>query len=365
LISVDEVVEVRANARLVLSSGERTAFAACQVRAAPDGLYLDGRRHVVARDVVHGTVEGRGDDAHLILTCREQARFDVGPLERDVARRMLAALHLDASHRVATYRRGTSVPKAIGFALAAPTLGAVVLLARLGPDLRTWIAVLAAGLVLLLALLRPLLRTRIQVGADAVTVRRFGTRTVRLPYAQIASLRAVLETVVFTPRGGPDLSVPGPLDQDGNGARIGESLDAYGLRMAVECVEHVEQAMAQATPETVDLELSRAHRGVQGWVADLRALGARQTFRDRAVPEARLWQLVLSASEPVTRAAAAVALGPSLDEEGRERLRAAAQAVVTPKLRVALEAAAEGREAEIERALVELEEETEGPRRGA
>ena len=56
-----------------------------------------------------------------------------------------------------------------------------------------------------------------------------------------------------------------------------------------------------------------------------------------------------------TRAAAAIALGPSLDEQGKARLRIATDASADPKLRVLFGAVTDNDEYAIEDALREIE----------
>jgi hypothetical protein len=82
-------------------------------------------------------------------------------------------------------------------------------------------------------------------------------------------------------------------------------------------------------------------------------------MRTAPIPRERLFRVVEDASlDPTSRAAAAVALGLELDDEGRARLRAAAEAMAAPKLRFAIEKAASPHAAEdsaIKAALAELE----------
>jgi hypothetical protein len=64
-------------------------------------------------------------------------------------------------------------------------------------------------------------------------------------------------------------------------------------------------------------------------------------YRHAAMPPERLWRVVEDPSADGTvRTGAALALAPSLDDAGRERLRAAADASVEPRVRVALATAA-------------------------
>jgi hypothetical protein len=68
-----------------------------------------------------------------------------------------------------------------------------------------------------------------------------------------------------------------------------------------------------------------------------------------------LWRVLRDPSEaPTTRAGAAAALGFVLDDEGREKLRVAADAVAMPHLRVVLEAAAKQDDAKLADALEAL-----------
>jgi hypothetical protein len=81
-------------------------------------------------------------------------------------------------------------------------------------------------------------------------------------------------------------------------------------------------------------------------------------FRDVPLDEPRLWRVL---EDPQTsasaKAGAAVALSPKLDDAGRARLRLVRDAIVSPKLRVALDAV-EGRDDDaLHSALESLEEE--------
>jgi hypothetical protein len=79
-------------------------------------------------------------------------------------------------------------------------------------------------------------------------------------------------------------------------------------------------------------------------------------FREAEVSADDLWRtLEDGAADPEARAGAAVALGPTLGEGDRARLRVAARVVAAPRLRVALEAVADGDEARVEEALAEIE----------
>jgi hypothetical protein len=105
--------------------------------------------------------------------------------------------------------------------------------------------------------------------------------------------------------------------------------------------------------------LDRRERPVGDWITTLRSIGTGANAAHRIAPVApeRLWRIVEDPSaRAVARAAAAVALGARIDDEGRARLKAAADATAAPKLRIALFAAADSaEEAELEEALRDLE----------
>jgi hypothetical protein len=93
------------------------------------------------------------------------------------------------------------------------------------------------------------------------------------------------------------------------------------------------------------------------WLADIASLrsGAPQ-YRESAMRDEDLWEIVESSSAPEdARAAAALLLrGDEEDAPARARLRIAADAIVSPKLRVAIEAAASSDVAAAEDALEDV-----------
>lgn len=80
--------------------------------------------------------------------------------------------------------------------------------------------------------------------------------------------------------------------------------------------------------------------------------GATAGPRDAPVDAERLWRVVEDPAAPEeARVGAAVALGDGLDAEGRARLRVVAGGTAGPRVRVALEAVAEGEETAVRAAL--------------
>jgi hypothetical protein len=106
--------------------------------------------------------------------------------------------------------------------------------------------------------------------------------------------------------------------------------------------------------------VSRSGRTAEDWLKALRDLATGGEYRSAAVPSDQLWRIAEDPSSPPSaRVGAAVALRSSLDEAGRSRLRAAASATVSPRVRVALDraASAEADDTAMREALQQCEEE--------
>ncbi len=94
----------------------------------------------------------------------------------------------------------------------------------------------------------------------------------------------------------------------------------------------------------------------KAWLGRLRALADRvQSFRVDAPSTEELLAIVDDATlDEEARAGAAVVLGARSDDEAKARLRVAKEATASPKLRVVLDAAADGQEEDVERALTDI-----------
>jgi len=194
----------------------------------------------------------------------------------------------------------------------------------------------------------------LEIGADGVLVRTGG----RARYIHHGTIEAVLSDgegeeargVKLVLAGGDIVEVrcPGPDRR----AQV-----AFVLRR----MKQAREAFASKTAVADASILSRGDRSVGDWVAHLRALGlgAGATHRTAPVVPERLWRVLEDPRTlPSARAAAAVALGPTLDAEARARLRATAAVTTAPKLRIALGTAADTEEAaELEAILAAVEPE--------
>jgi hypothetical protein len=93
--------------------------------------------------------------------------------------------------------------------------------------------------------------------------------------------------------------------------------------------------------------LARGDRSAAAWAARLRGIGegANAGPREAPIDEERLFRIAESPdAAPELRAGAAAALSARLDDEGRTRLRIAADATAEPDVRSALTAAVDGDE---------------------
>lgn len=179
-----------------------------------------------------------------------------------------------------------------------------------------------------------LVPSRVRVGNDALHVRWFVLReTVR--FVDVTHVERMAHGIKVHRAGRRPLELLPRLaakdDAAARKARIEELARAVELR-----AQALRAPDAKAAGLMADLD-QRAKR-----LDELRALLARaRGHRDAALDPEELWSVVQDgAAPPKTRVAAAVALRPTLDENGQARLRVAAQASALPRLRVAIEAAA-------------------------
>jgi hypothetical protein len=176
----------------------------------------------------------------------------------------------------------------------------------------------------------------VTVGEDGVLVSRwFGARRF-IHYADLEGVRAEGRDLVLLPRAGR------PVVAHFGGVRgiLGSDLDMR-LEGLVRAIEDARRAHAQGS--TASALLARSGRNGKAWLAALRgATEERAGFRAVALPAEQLWRVVADpGAAPTERAAAAVVLRETLDDQGRARLRVMSEATASPQLRVALAAAAD------------------------
>jgi hypothetical protein len=197
---------------------------------------------------------------------------------------------------------------------------------------------------------------RLHIGADGLLIdSRDATRFVR--FAEIRAVEKYRQMIMgkqiigvaLQLVAGDTVQIPMGEDQFGADRRV------HALYMDIEAAL---EDYGKRAPGADLAALARGDRSTEAWLQRLRAVGtgANAGPREAPVTQERLWRVVEDPTlEPEARAAAAAALVPSLDDEGKTRLRVAAEATAAPKLRVAFESAASADEAAIATALEAME----------
>ena len=321
-----------------------SARARGRVSAARHRLYVDGREVLQRRDVSYlYTTEAEGAvTVHLLRGPDEPVEVEVATAED--AARLIDALDL-RELPVSRFRvdspASSRLPAWLAWAFAAIVvlsnaagLQRVISPAEVFALLMAW-----AGFAVFVGAVG----AELAVGDDAVVMRWFGRETV-VPLAQIADVRAVAEGVRITLTHGDvtEFHVRFAPPRYDDGMRAPDSRAAW-QRAIVARIEAARARAAARAPEEILPPL--ADQDAVAWVDALRAAAARREahYRERPLTESRLWEAVENPrADGAQRAAAAIALGPALDEAGRVRLRIAAEGVATPPVRIAMEAVARG-----------------------
>ena len=268
-----------------------------------------------------------------------------------------------AVHKIA---RGSAVSKggravAIGVVLGILPLLAIAIALAQGTRLATDMPALAIG-ALLLVLIGGFvwlnLPGTVKLGRDGVVVDDRSRRRPRfIAFSDIESAERYDERVfgkdltgiVLGLRGGEQVRLPFGEDQFGASEKLAALL--------AQILGGVDAQRREPGDDDAS-HLRRHGRDAEGWLADLRRIGAEADAGPRQAPIAteRLWRIVESTTHgSAVRAAAAVALGPRIDVQGTERLTRIAEESASPGLRAALDGVARADEAATLAALGELE----------
>jgi hypothetical protein len=329
------------------------------VRAGAEGLEIGGRFHPRAEIVTGSLLHA----PHRVILHRRLRR----PLVLDTAgtrqgRALLRALGLDASQRVADFlvhspllaRSGSLLGVVAGLVF----LGVVALARADGMALGPFsIGGGALTVAWALGLLAP---ARVRVGTDGIGVRWLWSRRF-LRFDEMAEIERFGRWWAPVARAPHVVGLRVAL-HSGKDVRLPVTLFGLGQLRLELLTERILQALGsfrRGDAEAAAHLLRRGDRSVGAWVRALRSLGsgANVDARTAPVPRDRLLRIVEDPGlPPVDRAAAAVALGAELDADGRARLRLAAAASALPRLRVAIETAADGAaEAELSAVLEGIE----------
>jgi hypothetical protein len=340
------MVAAFAAALVLVSLPTRKRHARGPVRIDERGVDLGGR--LVPREAIGSAyfVPGNGARAPFVRLVGprlgELARVEVdGP---ETGARALAALGLPADGGEAAFRAfephlgSWFVGFAVIFALLA--VGALFTLDNLWSA--CWLAFLAFG-----AARKARVPALLRVASDGVALDgRDGTTFV--PIAQLEGVEGSSRGLVLRTTSG-ERAVPLT-----SGLQLGR--DGFVQRDAA--VHRLREAIARrrdAPEPPLTAQIARRGRPVTEWVRDLP--DAREGFRDGAVPDDALLEVLESPTTDETgRAAAALLLSRRGAPEARRRIGVAAGACASPRLRVVLEKAAEGEEAAVVEAMAVLED---------
>jgi hypothetical protein len=332
------------------------------LRIEGDQLVIAGER--IERDDIAAGFVTRDDQGRPRLRIERKGPSPNQELELDDeadGRRILAALGLDAAQTITSFR-GMALTQATilrSFGLMALAMALGVAVGSLAGMLGNPAAASIAGAITMgtLAAFGSLMPTRIEVGTDGVLIRWLTYRRF-IPHAEITG-GWVQETGLGR---GRRVQVMLQLE-GGEKVRLPITSQRYRRERADLLVQRIAEARQVGShTEGADTRvLERRGREVDEWVRALRELTRLATHRAKAVAPGDLWQVVESPSQdPLARAAAAIALEPELDASNRQRLRVAAQATASPKLRIALDAVADQAEDEaLTEALSALDEDRE------
>ncbi len=293
-------------------------------------------------------------EARVRITRRLGGRIEFGTSSGAEARAMLRALGLDSSQVTATFRARSRMSGWLWWGALMCVMFAL-LPAFFAIGLGTMLAPLLP--LLMLAMVVPMIvPTTAVIGTDGVLIKWFGTRRY-VPYVSIARVEQEGTGVQFVLNDGSSARVE-------FGAGRGTT-KAYREQAQIErdtFVTRVEQARTSApTPDAqVDPSaVARVGRDATTWLDALRLLTQREGgMRTAPVLRDQLFGLVSDTRlDASTRAGAAAALGLEAGPSDRERLRVTAATIASPKLRVVVEAAANGDQAKLLEALDSVPEE--------
>jgi hypothetical protein len=330
------------------------------LRVDDDGVHFDGALLVRTADIRRADVVPK-DDGTAFLRIERSLRagglVQLGLSSADEARRMLARLGQGpdrhaASFSVTAASTGWFLVRALILSLCVVSAiagGWVVGVVERGAPIA-----IAGVLALFVAALTIVMRlpSTVTVGADGVLIRGPRTRVFhplseieRAEVVEASSTSSVLVPIFVR------LHLTQGRTRDVVAAQWGGFTDRIDARArakaeASRLAERVNEAIAARAGEsraTRARALARDSRPIATWIAALRAATARtQTFREEGLSVDELFEVVEDArATHEQRAAAAIALGPHLDDAGRARVRVAAETTAVPKLRVALEASLE------------------------
>lgn len=310
-----------------------------RIKATDEGLEIDGSR-IAKRDIASGHFQPGVPAVVRLLDRSERVLLDAAVTGEAQGRALLAAVDLDPRHKRAEFKAGSllyATRARILLFLAVATLALVG-----GTSAFTNGGPFAPLMFLPFALAMGLgaWPSKLTVGADGVLLQWLGTKRF-FPIAQIAKAAEAGPTSIrLTLTSGEEVTLP-----------IGVPTPRHFFSEKDLVTENLKIILARIQ-ETLDLRdgvgnaqplaslVARGKRSAKDWLDALRKLKADHgAYRDIAVRDDALLQILEDPSAPEdARAGAAFLLRDSLDDEQKTRVRVAADASASPRLRVALDA---------------------------
>jgi hypothetical protein len=311
-----------------------------RVHASAEGVWVDGAFVLPPKRIAHGIVQPRPGKKPTVRLRNEKQNvvFDMEVEDEAEGIAFLRAIHHDAGAKKATFRAlspffATRLRTLLSlFACAA--LGALAVVATFAAlDFGAPQSFIAAAFAF--APLLIVIRGRsVEVGADGLSL-SWNTHRSYIRFEDVASVEvSELDSIVVTLHDGQKI----PLRTGGSSGWDGGEGAAL-LREAL--LRRIHEAMdahrGRIGPREIAAQLAPGARDHRTWLSDLKKLrDGEGGYRNAALREDDLWRVVEDPGAPEeARAAAAVLLRPT--EGAKPRLRVAADAVASPRLRVALE----------------------------
>lgn len=309
-----------------------------RVRVTTEGIAIEDESFIPRENIAQAYYQPRRRGLGSVrgLDARGEVLFDLEVKNEPERSALLDALGCDVRHGRAAFR--VSSPLFATMARSALMLVSLALLLLLAYVLRSVepavYLLLTAFAVGLAALAR---RQTVEVGIDGLVVDWIG-RPRFVSYAVIRAVEAQSLDVTVTLEDGRRIHLaPGG---GAGSARIDVELARDALIARIEDARRAFDGRADAGDFAA--RVGRGAREIAEWRAALERLHSAEAtgYRERVARGEDLWRVVEDAGAPEdARAGAAVALRK--EEGAPERLRIAADAVASPRLRVALEKASD------------------------
>ena len=332
------------------------------VKAGRDGVLVDGAV-VIGRDrIADGffqprpvrSARGEHGSSVRLLDRGRRVIFEAEVATEKQAVELLRSLGLDAASKRAEFRGGSpfASTNAMNFTLAMSLFASALVLTKLLALVGLRLDSLPALLFMTPLFYAAMMPSKIVIGIDGILLRWFWRKRF-IPMSEITSVANHGERdIEIELSSGRKETLSTTNNRRGTSAHERQHRDAVYARI----IEAVNAYRQRGPTPDVALLVGRGQRSHEEWRRALESLThVDRGYRQVALRDEDLWRVVEDPRATAdARAGAAVLLRRSLDEEGRARVRIAAEATASPQLRVALDAAMGDSEEAIDAALCEL-----------